>query len=371
MSIVNPKNNLGLADKVFSLHKEIEALRLRPNGGVDVSWKDHIEAKFTHNNGTPLKWEEFLNDLGVDLNRMTIENLISAPYDTRWLVPEVIREAIRLGLRRAPIHSDIVRSSETIEQPTQIMPYLNFSGEAQMDSTSEAETIGVGTVSYGSKSVTVAKKAKGIQYTYESIRFTPMNLASIFFEDVGVRLGHSLDAMAVNVLINGDVTGGAYSAPVLGVDNTSNKITYYDLTRMWVHGGMIGRSWATMIGNEGQILNVVNLTEYKTRQNPADPALKVNVHVPIVTNSDLYAHVNVPDTKMIMLDKAYGLVQLTAIPLMVESEKIVNRQVEGSYASIMTGFAKLFRDSAILLDGTVAFSGNGWPSWMTPTGFAS
>ncbi len=371
--IVTPRDNFGFSSRVQEIHREVEALRMRPNGGLDVSWKDHIAKKFQHDDGTAVTWEEFLNDLGVELNRMTIENLITAPYDTRWLVPEVIREAIRLGLRRSPIHPNIIRASETVEQPSQVMPYIEFSGDTTMDDTAEAETIGVGSVSYGSKTVNVHKKAKGIEFTYESIRFTNINLASIFFEDVGVRLGHTLDAMAISCIINGDVTGGTYSAPVLGVEDAADGITYYDLLRMWIHGGLIGRSWQTMIGDEDMILTVMDMAEYKNRQSSYDPKLNLNIHVPIVTSPEIYAHVSASSGTLIMQDNRFGLVQLTAIPLLVESEKIVNRQIEGTYASIMTGFAKLFRDSSLVLDSSVEFSNPSydWPAWMTPTGWTS
>jgi hypothetical protein len=52
---------------------------------------------------------------------------------------------------------------------------------------------------------------------------------------------------------------------------------------------------------------------------------------------------------------------------MVESESIVRRQLKGTYASITTGFAKLFRDAIVLVDGTHNFTdvGYGWPDWMT------
>ena len=361
--LVTPRNNLGLAARCLEFHKEVEALRMRPQGGIDLSWKDYIENKFSKEGVT---WEHFLNDCGVELNRMTIENLITAPLDVRYLAPEIIREAIREGLRRSPIHPNIVRSSESIEQPTQVMPAMEFSTDTKMEDTAEAETIAVGSVSWKSKPVTVKKKARGIDFTYESIRFTNINLVSMFFEDVGVRLGHSLDAMAIDTIINGDVTGGAYSAPVIGVEDPTDKVTYYDFLRVWVRGGLIGRSWDTLIGNEAQILKIMDWEEYKTRQSSYNPKLNLDVRIPIVTNPVIYAHINVPDDSVIMQDNRFGLVQLTAIPLTIESEKIVQRQVEGTYASIMTGFAKLFRDSSLLLDGDYDFTDPSYdfPSWM-------
>ena len=56
--------------------------------------------------------------------------------------------------------------------------------------------------------------------------------------------------------------------------------------------------------------------------------------------------------------------QLTARPLLVESEKIVRTQVAGTYASIITGFANVQRNARVVVDGSLAFSTNGFPTWM-------
>lgn len=362
MKELKPRNNFGLLDKYQSIVKTLDTVRKQ---GVDISLKQYVESELTDNNSNKLTFDQFLADAGIDPNVHTFDNVISAPFDTRWLVPEIIREAIREGLRRAPIYPNIIRSDEPCDNVTVTLPKLNFSGDTKMETTNEGEVIPVGYVSYGSKTVPVSKVARGIQITYEAIRFTKLNLVNVFFEDVGVRLGHSLDAAALAVAINGDQDGGTESAPVIGVDTVANGVTYYDQGRVWVRGGLIGRNFQTMIGDEAMALKIINLDEYKDRAVGAP--MPLNVHIPIVTNPELYAHVNIPASKLLMMDKNFSLIKLTAESLQMESEAIINRQLKGTYVWLITGFAKLFRDAAILVDGTVDFDdpGNGWPDWMT------
>lgn len=358
-----PTHKLGFADKLGTIVNELDSVRCAPTGGLDLSLTDYLTYRgFKNEQGNPITFDELCHDMGVELNRMTIENLLAAPYDTKWLVPEIIREAIRLGLRRAPIHPNIIRSHETVAQPSVILPRLEFSGDTKMDSTAEAETIGVGYVAYGQKTVGLHKKAKGIDITYEAIRYTIMNLVSIFFEDVGIRLGHSLDALAISTILNGDQSGGSESAPVIGVASTSDKLKYKDLLKTWIRGGLIGRNWSTMIGNEDMILSVMSLSEYATKTFGDTKPLTVKV--PIVQSPTIYAHNNVTGGYLIMQDNSYGLVQLTSAPLMVESDKIIRRQLNETVASITTGFSKLFRDSSVVINEGTAFSGAGFPSWM-------
>ena len=84
------------------------------------------------------------------------------------------------------------------------------------------------------------------------------------------------------------------------------------------------------------------------------------------TTENLYVSTKVGANKMVLQDSSASLVQLTSAPLLLETEKIVRKQIEGSFASITTGFAKLQRNASIVIDGSILFSGNGFPSWMAP-----
>ena len=68
--------------------------------------------------------------------------------------------------------------------------------------------------------------------------------------------------------------------------------------------------------------------------------------------------------KLGFIDKTAGLIKLNAEALTVESDRIVERKLNATYVTVTTGFAKLFRDAFIVLDGTLAFSANGFPDWM-------
>lgn len=49
---------------------------------------------------------------------------------------------------------------------------------------------------------------------------------------------------------------------------------------------------------------------------------------------------------------------------MLESERIVSNQTEATYATLTTGFSKMYQDAAILLDASKAFTDNGFPDYM-------
>lgn len=65
-----------------------------------------------------------------------------------------------------------------------------------------------------------------------------------------------------------------------------------------------------------------------------------------------------------LIDKAAGMIKLTAQPLMLESERIVSNQTEAMYASLTTGFSKMYRDAIVMLDSSKAFASDGFPEYM-------
>lgn len=285
-------------------------------------------------------------------------------YSQRWVTPDVYLDAQRLGMVQNTFYPDLIVREEPVPQPVVTVPTIDLSKATLVDS-GEAATIEEGSVSYGSKQVTLKKKARGIKISYEAIQFNSLSLVQIYFQDAGMILGHTLNGMAIDAIVNGDVSGGGQAAAVIGVDNTSNGITWKDLVRVAVRGGLIGRTFTQLVGNETTANNFLNLAEVKNLQQ-GSPLLNVSIKSPLRMPTDLYVAPTIPTNQVALQDPSMSLVQLTAMPLMVETEKIISKQLEASYASIYTGFAKLQRTASILVDGSIAYSGNQFPTWMAP-----
>jgi hypothetical protein len=351
-----------------AFHKEMQ--RLRKNH-KDVTFKGYLEANYGVNgegkpNMTP---EAFYRELGIDLNELTVEKMLNTSELNRWLFPEIFRDAIRRGLEYTPFHSGLVAANETIAGTGLTMPFMDFTGinrdEVKLRDTGEGATITEGEViAWREKQVTIRKKARGLKQTYESIMFTPIDLAAIFFEELGTQLGADLDRELINIAINGDQADGSESAPVIGA-TVAGTLTFTDLTRAWIRFRRIGRNSTVMLTNEADAITILNMPEFQRTQIPngvAPSGITLNIATPLPTSQDIFVHDAVPATKIIFVDRARAFVQLTAMPLLIESEKIVNRQIEGQYVSIITGFANIFRDGRLVLDYSTTVVANPGPS---------
>lgn len=77
-----------------------------------------------------------------------------------------------------------------------------------------------------------------------------------------------------------------------------------------------------------------------------------------------------PDTNQVMfIDKTSALIKLNAQGLTVETDRIAEKQIQGTFITQTTGFASMFRDARVILDKSLAFASNGFPTWMNVSAF--
>jgi len=401
----------GLKGKVKEIVLGLQAVRTDPENARDVSLRDYMAENFEAPDKTPLAPEHLYADLDLDPQRTTVKELMD-DEDNKYLMPLVIQDGVRTGMGIAqrelmqkarernvaslapvtsdnhterfmspdifldPINTGIVQSTfypdlivreEPVNGLTVTMPQIELS-DALLKDSGEAATIEEGTVTYGSKDVKITKKARGLKVTYESIMFNTLSLASIWFQDAGRQLGHSLNSMAVDQIVDGVYVGGTEAAAVVGVEDTNDGITWRDLARVAIQGALIGRVYTQAIGNAATVLDFIDLEEMK-KQWCGNALLGTRLKSPLTMPQELYVSTRVAADQLVLNDPSLSLVQLTAMPLMTETEKIVSKQIEAAYTSIYTGFAKVMRTGSVILDGSVAWvadTSTDFPSWMQP-----
>lgn len=334
--------------EIQSMFNIANALRTDQKQPIDISLFDIAKENFS------LSREALLEDLGIDPSVDTIQNLMgSGDFNVRWLIPEIYRDAIRAGYRKAPIWPSITAMEESTTGLTQIMPKLNMS-DAAPRKVGEAETIPVGSLSYGSKNFTLFKIGRGIKIPYEVVQYVNLNVVNVFLEDFGTKMGQAMDVLALDTLINGEQADGSESAAVVGAITANSKI-YKDFLRVWVRMSRIARTPSVIVGGETAAIDTLNLAEFK---NPVQgsPLSKIDLQTPLPNTSKYFVHGNVPASQELIIDPARAMVKFNAQPLLVESEKIVSNQTEAFYASLTTGFAKLFRDACVVLDSSQAWA---------------
>lgn len=349
-----------------ALHEELQ--RLRKDGDGNVTLKSYLAD--TAEGLTP---ERFYRDLGIDMSKLTVEKMLNTSELNRWLFPEVFRDAVLRGLAYTPFYGDLIAGEESIESTGLTMPMMDFTAvdrtEVQLRDTNEGATITEGQImTWSEKQVTIKKKARGLKQTYESIMFTPIDLAAIYFEELGTQLGADLDADLINIAFNGDQADGSQAAPVIGAA-TAGTLLFQDIVRTWIRFSRLGRESTVMLASENDVNTILNMSQFQRTifpgaVTPAASTYDVTLRVkqPLPQTQDIYTHNAIPDGKLVFIDKRRFAIQLTAMPLLLESEKLVSRQIQGEYVSMITGFANLFKDGRLVMDYTTNLSTNPGPT---------
>ncbi len=389
----------GLKGKVRQIVGELDTLRGRSGRPRDISLRQYLAENYRTGAGEPLQPGHLFAELGIDPQSTHVHELMN-DLDARYLFPEIIRTGIARGMglsRRSaasygPIlteanggqhfvtpevfldpvmrgavqgvfYPDLVVREEPVPQPTVSVPRIELS-DAALAKSEEGVTIEEGSVSYSTKDVKLQKRAKGIKVSYEAIQFNTLSFVELFFQDLGRMLGATLNSDCVNTIVNGDQADGSEAAAVVGVENTTNGITWYDIVRVAIQFAQLGRTGTSAIGASQAALDFMNLPEVKNRAQGM-PLMPVSMRSPVVLPENLYVSGKVAADQLVIQDSSAALVQLTAQALMLETERIASKQLAGTYASIYTGFAKLQRNASVILDGSIAYSSNGFPAWMT------
>lgn len=324
---------------------------------TDISLEEMVKGKYG------LSMEDYMEKLGINPRQTTMQNIFTMPNEgVRWIVPEIIRSAIVLGVRKAPFYPEIITHDEPVSGLQIIMPHINMS-DAAPAKINEAETIPLGDISYGEKSVSIFKIGKGFKITDEVRDYVSLDVLGIYLRDFGIQLGYALDNLAMDVLLNGNMVDGAESAPVIGVYDTAKGIQYKDLLHLWVRASRLGRNYQNIIGGEDQAIEMLDLPEFKDRSQGTTQAT-LNIKSPVPNQANFYIHPGTPDNNLLLIDKNAALVKLTAKALMMESERIVSNQTSATYVTLTTGFCKMYHDAAILLDSSKKFTEFGFPEFM-------
>ena len=269
----------------------------------------------------------------------------------RFIIPELILQAINAGYQGSAKHLAWVRGTQNISKKKITMPFIK-DGDTMPYRVNEGATIPYGSLKFGQKEVTVFKVGIGFDITDELLEQSSIDMVSVFLAQVGVKMGIASDVEAIRVLVNGDQASGAESVPVVGVFNISDGITHKDLDNIMLQMEMLGMSAEHMIGRKAEFIENLNEGLSIQRETVQQYTELPKSMFPLPTNQLMF--LNVPNCMMKMQYKG----------LMIETERDISRQVGQVFVTDFVGFAIIKRDARVILDKTVTNVTNPFPAFM-------
>ena len=263
--------------------------------------------------------------------------------DSAVLFPEYIARTVRQGMEENDILPAITASTTVIDS----MDYRSIYSTAA-DEDKELKTVEEGgeipTTEVKSKEhlVSLTKRGRMLVASYEAIRFQMLRQIGAYIQKMQL-------ADAVNVLINGDGNDNAaiqYTVGDAPISGTPGTLGYDQMVEFW--GQFDPYTMNTILCSTGTMTQMLKIPEL---QNPLT-GLNFQGTGKLTTplGAQLHRTSAVGDGIIIGLDNRYALELVRAGDVLVEYDKLIDRQLERAAITSISGFGKICDGAAAVLN---------------------
>lgn len=265
------------------------------------------------------------------------------------LFPEFVSRVVRQGMEEESILPAITATVTNFEG----MDYRSIASvptekEKELKRVEEGSVIPSTQIRTQENLVRLHKRGRMLVASYEAIRFQRLDLFSVTLRQIGAYIGRMHLQDAIKVLCDGDGNNNAAQSFAVGtapISGTKGTLTYDALLEFWSQFDPYTMN--TMLVGGDVMLKLLRLSEF---QNPLT-GLNFQGTGTLTTplGATLLKTSAMPAGKLIGLDKGYALEQICAGDVLVEYDKLIDRQLERASITSISGFAKLFTDASKVL----------------------
>ena len=270
--------------------------------------------------------------------------------DSAVLFPEYIARTVRQGMEENDILPSIVATTTVIDAMDYRSIYSAM-GDADQELKDVAEGAAIPTTEIKTKEhlVNLKKRGRMLVASYEAIRFQKLDLFSVMLRQIGAYMQKQLLKDAVNVIIDGDGNENAaiaYSVGSSPISGTSGKLEYNQLVEFWAQFDPYTMN--TLLCSTPTMTAMLKIPELQNPLTGLNFQGTGKLSTPL--GAQLCRSSVVDDNVIIGLDNRYALEQVRAGDVMVEFDKIIDRQLERAAISTISGFAKICDGASCVLN---------------------
>ncbi|OUQ77933.1 phage major capsid protein [Flavonifractor sp. An100] len=264
--------------------------------------------------------------------------------DSAVLFPEYIARSVRQGMEEGDILPHITAAVTKFDG----MDYRSITAEAggedkELRQVDEGASIPATTIKVQANLVKLRKRGRMLVASYEAVRYQKLDLFSVTLRQIGAHIARAHLEDAVDVLMNGDGNDNAATVDQVSSDGT---LTYNDLVDFWAKFDPYEMNALLVSGDV--MVQMLKLTEL---QNPLT-GLNFQGTGKLTTplGATLLRTSVLPAGTAIGLDKRFALEMVQGSDVMVEYDKLIDRQLERAAITTISGFAKVFQDASRVLE---------------------
>ena len=266
------------------------------------------------------------------------------------LFPEFVSRVVRQGMEEESILPDITATVTNFDG----LDYRSIASvpteeDKKLRRVEPGAEIPQTTIRTQENLVRLHKRGRMLVAPYEAIRFQRLDLFAVTLRQIGAYIGRMHLEDAVSVLKNGDGNKNPAKVCKVGTDpiyGTSGTLSYGALVDFWSQFDPYTMN--TLLVSPDVMLSMLKMPEF---QNPLT-GLNFQGTGKLATplGAKLLRTSALPAGTLIGLDKNFALEQICGSEVVVEYDKLIDRQLERAAITSVSGFAKLFTDASKVLE---------------------
>ena len=270
-------------------------------------------------------------------------------FESAVLFPEFIARVVRQGMEEGDILPSIVASVTNIDALDYRSIY-SVPSEEDMELKQVAEGAAIPSTTIRSKEnlIHLHKRGRMLVASYEALRFQKLDMFSVMLRQIGSYIHKMQLADAVEVMKNGDGNDNAAPAFSVGsspISGTAGTLTYDQLVEFWAQFHPYEMN--TMLVNPSTMVKLLKLEELQNPMTGLNFQGTGKLTTPL--GAQLHRTGAVADGVIIGLDNRYALELVRAGDVLVEYDKLIDRQLERAAITAICGFDKICDGAAAVL----------------------
>ena len=266
------------------------------------------------------------------------------------LFPEYIARSVRQGMEEANLIPHITAAVTQFDG----MDYRSIASvpdeeQKALRRVEEGASIPQTQVKSQENLIKLCKRGRMLVAPYEAIRFQKLDLFSVTLRQIGAHINRMHLEDAIDVLLNGDGNGNPADVFTVGTDpigGTAGTLTYDELVDFWSQFDPYEMN--TLLVSGDVMRSLLKMEEFQNPMTGLNFQGTGKLSTPL--GAALLRTSALADGTMIGLDKRYALEMVQGSDVLVEYDKLIDRQLERAAITSISGFAKLFTDAAKVLE---------------------
>lgn len=248
--------------------------------------------------------------------------------ETAVLFPEFVTRCIKKGFDETVLTA--ITAVKTVSESGQYVG-CDLDDTATYEDCDEGDTLPTAVVTESASAVTLKKFGRLINASYEAVRRQRLDVFGVMLRSIGVRLAASVVKTAVTVL----------AADATEIETAETTLAYSDLASLY--GSFSDFDMTTVIADPTNASLIAAMEQVKNCTTNAEGRLVLPL------GAELIKCAAADDDAIIGIDRDFALEFITSTDLVMETDKLIDRQLDQMTVSVTCGFRKITPEAVKVL----------------------